>query len=165
MFAETGIKNREKLCCQRQITASPRGRASTIAVHFVFLAGFLDNSQLEAKADAPPPHVRGQLESDWIAGGERRVCWRFFFCLRRRGSGSAVVFLLLAVVLLFLRLSETLLEEVDEGLAQMLPGAVAVQEVTFVRVDLQRKARAGDSLLRFVQCSLLTTGDVFISAK
>lgn len=77
------------------------------------------------------------------------MCWSF---LRRRGSGSAVVFVLFAVVILFLRLSETLLEEVDEGLAQMLPGAIAVQEVTFVRVDLQRKTIAGDTV-----CSGMST--------
>lgn len=50
----------------------------------------------------------------------------FSFAYLAKGAGSAVSFVLFAVALPFLWLSETLLEEVDEGLAQMLPSAVAM---------------------------------------
>lgn len=57
-----------------------------------------------------------------------------------RRAGSAVVLVL--SVLALLRLPETFLEEVDQGLAQVLPGAVAVQEVPFIGVDLRTEGCA-----------------------
>lgn len=58
------------------------------------------------------------------------------------GTGSAVVLvLLLLVVLHYLRQPETLLKEVDEGLAQVLLCPVAVQEVSLVGVNLWTNTR------------------------
>lgn len=57
---------------------------------------------------------------------------------RLRGSGLTVLLVLFWLVIIDedLRLPETLLKEVDEGLAQVLPRPLAVEEVTLVWVDL-----------------------------
>lgn len=54
---------------------------------------------------------------------------------------TVVLVLLLLVVLHDLRHPETLLEEVDQGLAQVLPCPLAVQEVSLIWVDLWTYAK------------------------
>lgn len=54
-----------------------------------------------------------------------------------RGAGLTVVLVLfLLVVRQYLRHPETLLEEVDQGLAQVLLRPITVEEVSLIRVDL-----------------------------
>lgn len=115
------------MCCKRQIGASARGRARTIAVRLSLSCRFLDNRQLEAKVEAPPACQRAARGATVVPAAYA-------------AAGSAVALLLL-LLLPLLRLPETFLKEVDEGLTEVLAGAVAVQEVPLVGVDLQREAR------------------------
>lgn len=129
----------DNLCCNHQITVFPRGSASTIAVQFC-LSGWFPWQQPAWGEGWCPPLACQRAAGIWLDSRWRgAIVLVFFFRLLSWGAGSAVIFILFAVVLPFLWFSETLFKEVDEGLAQMLLSAVTMQEVSFIRVDLQKK--------------------------
>lgn len=84
------------------------------------------------------PRFKEELRSDWTAGGVvdqvRKSCC--ILCCSCWPALTVVLVFFLLVFLHRLRLPETLLEEVDQRLAQMLLCPVAVEEVSLVWVDL-----------------------------
>lgn len=86
---------------------------------------------------------RVKLESDWTDSRWRVDCVRKICCILccsswlLRGAGLTVVLILFLLFgLQYLRHPETLLEEVDQGLAQVLLRPITVKEMALVWVDL-----------------------------
>lgn len=97
----------------------------------------------------PPPSAGGERMERHAAGGEEARIHKRLHIVQRGGDADAPppppaappLTVVLAVRQLLLRrrlrLPETLLEEVDQGLAEVLLRSLAVQEVPLVWVDLQ----------------------------